>query len=599
MVALLAGALACAGVAPAQQTPPPRPTERGAADTVRVDSVAHDSLGTRRTLTAADTIKRALTESYQPAAYEFSGSPRRWDRDALFSSGALTLGELLQRVPGVTLMTTGFLIAPAVLAWHGDPGGIRVYIDGIERDEVARRAGGVTEYAMIPLWAFEDVRIEETAGALRVHARSWRVERTTPATRTDVLTGSENLNLFRGFFGKRAANGVALQMAAQQSSTVSVPGMDGEALGAFGRLGWAAGDWSVDVTVLRQGLDRTVGARYLLTASPDGSAVPAFKGSSTLTYARLGWRQSGSAGPWIQLVAASSAARATVSTGSASDSTADSTASRSQLFAQGGWNRGGLRLAGTLRLRPGDTTRATTPSLRAEWAAGRLGVSAHSERVEGKTLWDVRAAADPLSWLRVVAGVGRSVGSAGGSAADGIMAEAQLANRGRWLGGGIRKVAATQVLGPTGIDSLATAATLPAATGAVLRAGGPLWRDFQAQTEVTRWASGAPYRPQMQAWSRVWFASGFPGRFEPGTFHVMAALTHEYRGTLYVPKGADPVGQSAVPYRVFGSLLEIRISSAVLTWDYRNMTGRRYETFPGFIMPRIVNVYGIRWEFWN
>lgn len=554
----------------------------------------------RRALTAADTIKRAIAESYQPAVHERDGSAIRWDREALFAAGALTLGELLQRIPGVTLMTTGFLVAPTVLAWHGDPNGVQVIVDGVERDETTFRSGGVTEFATIPLWAFEEVRVEETPGALRVHARTWRVERTTPATRTDVLTGSENLNLFRGFFGKRASNGVALQMAAQQSSTVSVPGMDGEALAAFGRLGWARGDWSVDLTVLRQGLDRTVGARYLLTSTPDGSAVPAFKGSTSLSYARIGWRQQGDAGWWAQAVAASATSRLSVPTGSATDSTADSTASRGQAIVQGGINRAAFRLSGAIRTRRGDSTQATTPSLRGEWLpGGRLGVAAFGERSGGELRWDVRSFAAPFAWLWFGGTAGRSAGSAGGDVSSGVMVEAQLRRHGRWLGGGIRKIGARSVVGPRAIDTLATGATLPAATGAVLKAGGPIWRGIRAQTEITRWDAGASYRPQMQANSRAWFASGFPSRFSPGTFHVLAAVTHEYRGVMYVPKADDPVGQQAAAYSVFGSLLEIRIASAVLTWDYRNMTGRRYETFPGFVMPRIVNVYGIRWEFWN
>jgi hypothetical protein len=37
----------------------------------------------------------------------------------------------------------------------------------------------------------------------------------------------------------------------------------------------------------------------------------------------------------------------------------------------------------------------------------------------------------------------------------------------------------------------------------------------------------------------------------------------------------------------------------VISWDYRNMTGTNYETFPGYLMPRIASIYGIRWEFWN
>ena len=80
---------------------------------------------------------------------------------------------------------------------------------------------------------------------------------------------------------------------------------------------------------------------------------------------------------------------------------------------------------------------------------------------------------------------------------------------------------------------------------------------------------------------------------------MLAALTHEYRSQFYVPLRNDPLGQVSKPYSVFGSQLEIRIASAVLSWTYRNMAGTNFETFPGYLMPRITSVYGIRWEFWN
>ncbi len=79
----------------------------------------------------------------------------------------------------------------------------------------------------------------------------------------------------------------------------------------------------------------------------------------------------------------------------------------------------------------------------------------------------------------------------------------------------------------------------------------------------------------------------------------MAALKHEYRSRLFVPTGSDGLGQVSKASSVFGSLLEIRIASAVISWDYRNMSGTNFETFPGYLMPRITSVYGIRWEFWN
>ena len=47
------------------------------------------------------------------------------------------------------------------------------------------------------------------------------------------------------------------------------------------------------------------------------------------------------------------------------------------------------------------------------------------------------------------------------------------------------------------------------------------------------------------------------------------------------------------------ALLEIRIQKGTLWYQLRNALNREYELVPGFTMPRPINVYGVRWEFWN
>ena len=46
-------------------------------------------------------------------------------------------------------------------------------------------------------------------------------------------------------------------------------------------------------------------------------------------------------------------------------------------------------------------------------------------------------------------------------------------------------------------------------------------------------------------------------------------------------------------------MLDIRIGTANIFWYNRNYNGKVYETVPGFIMPRMVQLYGVRWTFWN
>jgi hypothetical protein len=599
------GLLASLAVAQGGKPPVGAPPQAGAPPAAPADSQARgDSSRHRRALTAADTIKAPLTESYAPTVMGTRNVRLHWDRAQLFEGGALTLGDILARIPGVTLMTTGVLLAPSVPAWHGDPGGIRVYLDGVEREEVTPRNGGVTDFSLIPLWALEDLVVEEWPGELRVYARSWRVDRTTASTRTDILTGSDNLNLFRGYFGKRASNGIAVQFAAQQASLISLPGMDGDALGAMGRLGWAGGSWSVDATILRQGLNRNAGNR-ILANPPVTSAIPAYHGAATTSYVRAGWRSPSAEGLWAQAIAASVGASLTHPTSgssgnAAADSSADTTVAQRQYTIMGGVNRGAIRAMGGLRVRSFEGSSDFSPLARLDLNRpyGALSLSAE-RRHGGVVVWDARTQASPREWLRLSATAGAWRSSAASAAAAGSAVEAAVRVAGWWLGAGAVRVGDRDVLGPVEFDTTAKATRVPGGTGLKVSFGGPMAGGWNLQSDVVNWGSGTALRPQTEARTRLWFDSRFLGVAPRGNLNVLAQLTHEYRSQFFVPKGDDALGQQARSYNVYSALVEVRIATAVVYWDYRNMTGLTYATFPGYLMPRILNVYGVRWDFWN
>ena len=566
-------------------------------------------------MTVDDTVKAPLPSPYLSSYRGSDLAPSAWNREELFASGALTLGELVAQFPGVTMMTTGFIMAPQVLAWHGDPAGVRLFVDGVEREDVTPRNAGITDFTLVPLWSLEQVTLEETPGELRVHARTWRVDRTTPSTRTDVLTGSENLNLFRGFFGRRSANGLAIQVAAQQANSASQTGMDGDALGAMIRLGWASGSWSADVTTLRQGLTRNSGVRYART-EPAVGAFPAFVGSSSMTYLRAGWRDPQGTGPWIQLVAATLAATKTHPASSSDRSggssaanaakvaadTSDTTASRGQYALAGGVNRNGLRLSGSTRFRSAGGKLDVAPSARVEWARRWVSMSGNvGRRFEGTGVWDARATILPRDWLRLSASLGVSQAGFDSSKASrtGTSVEAAVRWRDRWLSVGAVRVGPGVVAAPLELDTAMRAVSLPQGNAIRVSFNGPLRWGWFVSTDVIEWNAATTFRSQTQARSKLWFSSSFNDKFPRANFHLLAALTHDYRSDFYAPLGNDPVGQLSKAFSVFGSQLEIRIASAVLSWTYRNMAGTNFETFPGYLMPRITSVYGIRWEFWN
>jgi hypothetical protein len=86
-------------------------------------------------------------------------------------------------------------------------------------------------------------------------------------------------------------------------------------------------------------------------------------------------------------------------------------------------------------------------------------------------------------------------------------------------------------------------------------------------------------------------------RFPTGDFGLTAALIHEYRSGIHLPVRGETEGRTTIGYRTLSTLLEIRILSATISWQFRNTLGERYAQVPGFIMPRQTNFYGVRWSF--
>jgi hypothetical protein len=54
-----------------------------------------------------------------------------------------------------------------------------------------------------------------------------------------------------------------------------------------------------------------------------------------------------------------------------------------------------------------------------------------------------------------------------------------------------------------------------------------------------------------------------------------------------------------VAAKTLSALLEIRIIRAVVSYQQRNILSYQYAIIPGFEMPRVLAIYGVRWEFWN
>lgn len=550
-----------------------------------------------------DTLKAPFVAAEPPLLADPNGS-FVWDRRDVFSTGALTVQDLLDRVPGVTGLRAGWIAQPMITSYLGDPGRVRVFLDGLELSDQDPRMNRMWDLTQIPLWALDDVRVERAASEIRIHMRSWRVERTTPFTRTDVYTGDQGTNLYRGLFGRRYKHGEVLQIAGQQYATD--PGRNIESsdqLGALARVGVARAKWSVDAFMLRTGRNR--GRTY---TDPASDTVASVESTRTDAYARAGWGMPGR-GLWAQTLALASK-YSFGGEGSARSTTGvtDTVRYEAQYLATGGFSRGPWRASVAQRYRTAAQRRTWAPSIRLGFESRYLSANANAEGrwIDSTRRMDVSVVARPLDFVFVAGafGVERPRGDTVllvTSPRNATFSRVEAGVRvlaGLWLSGGVLRRDSVVLDAPT-IYRRKTPLTVDDARTATFAAvRGKVWKSLYADIQGLQWSdSGSFYRPKYQSRTELYISTPMLRRFRTGNFHVLASAVHEYRSHLIWPDSSAPIRVKG--YRTFSTLLQFRIVSAEVFWNFRNVLGERYNHVPGYRLPRLSNVYGVRWEFWN
>jgi hypothetical protein len=607
--------------------------------TVRVpraaDSLLADTLAKRDSLhpPKPDTIKAATAHSELPPDVGL-GRKLYFPRDSLFATGAVTVADLLARVPGLTIFSAGWIAAPAAAAYMGDFQRVRVFYDGFEFRPLDPRTHGVLDLTTINLWSADDVLVEVMADEVRVYIRSWRVRGTTPVTRTDVSTGDQQTNLYRGFFGKRYNGGEALQFAAQQYGTTppSLFGTSSDQLALIGRIGWANPALSIDAYAMRTGRHTGIITSDVLFDRPLVDTIPAHDWQRTDAYFRIAHGDPDTSTVWLQTLAVGSNFRytgirtfvgtpATHTDSLRAFASLDTNVFRAQYIASLGFVFGPLRLSGSERVwgRNGvGGTMLSSPSGRASLTLGRLAISGFAEArgIDSVARGDVTASFVPLSFIGVQGSVGRLADYRPDYlfAANYMRGEAGLRIFGLWLLGGILRRDSVPLTPPalfnTRFSPVRDTTVIlplhePPVTGYTAAIRGRIWRFIQTDVSAVQWNDTTGFfRPRYQTRSELFVRTNLRERFPTNDFGLMFSLIHEYRsGTRFFlrnPTSSTAGDTLAVPgYRTIGLLLEIRILSATLSWQFRNMLGERYSTVPFFLMPRQTNFYGVRWEFFN
>lgn len=551
-----------------------------------------------------DSVKPPFP-AFNVAEASTHGRVWRWEGDDIFQTGALSLAEILARIPGVRVLQTGHILAPHVVTWLGDPGRVRLFVDGVELDVLDSRAGSVRNLGSVPLWHLQEIVVEASPGELRVHLTTWRVERTRAATRVDVLTGDAETNLYRAYFGRRFQSGLGVQAGFQQMGTTTRDrGGDGDGLSLYARVGVARERWTIDVVTTRERITRNA----TLRADEPGS-VPPFTGGHSETYLRFALGSPERDGAWAQLIAtALSFDEATPRTtlgapfGVVPADSVDSTAFRAEYVAAGGLRRGALQATGLARYRRASGEGLVSPAVRLEWNHDRLSLNAFGERAghDSTMRTDVALRVWPLRWLGVSAAASRRspIDDNPLPASTILRAEGELSLRGARLAMGVvtRDSARTPPI-PIFASGIRSAVSSEA-TGLTYGIDIPLYKELRAEVHGTRWESMDIYRPVDDVHASIGIETDWRTRFPRGDFSLRAyGMMHNFSRML-IPVGEDATVRMGGA-RVYSTLLEVRIKTAIITWQFRNVAGVRYETVPGYQMPRIVNLYGVRWRFSN
>jgi len=588
------------------------------ADTLLRDSLARrDSLRARavRDSIRRDTIRAPFTHAELPNDVAI-GARLHWDRDALFASGALTLADLLDRVPGLTMLHAGWIGSPAVGAYLGDVRAVRVFYDGFELAGLDPRGQSVLDLTQVNLWSVEDVVVEQAPEEIRIYLRSWRVRTTTANTRTDVATGDQQTNLYRGFFGRRFDDGAGLQFAAQQFGTTppSRFGSSSDQTGIIGRVGWARDDLSVDAFATR--ITRHRGTILGIDPTRFDDSIPSVGSGRTDAYVRVGYRDPDVSRLWAQLLLVGSKydyvgirTAPTIGLTTAAESALavtplDSSRYLTQYVATVGSVRGPLRVSAMGRLYAGGGHYLATPSVRASYALGRFGVSAllEGKDVDSISHSDVTAQLSLLPFVRVLGGVGHVADSRvadSSFSASSLRGELGVRLHGVWFTGGVLRRDSVRLSPPHVFDTTFVATSDGSATALTASIRGPLWGPFSTDLSAVRWNdSSGFYRPRYQTRSELSLQTNLIRRFPTGDFGLKASIVHEYRSGVRFP--SSTTGVITTPgYRIYSTLVEIRILSATVTWQFRNFLGEQYLQVPYYLMPRQTNIYGVRWQFFD
>lgn len=250
-----AGIAAPAGIAAQEPDTLPLPPDsiRIPADTLAEEgevSVLSDTL-------APDTIPPPPRFPVQPLLSDtgWSAGAWSWDREALLTSGALTLTDLLERTPGVSPLRFGYLGLPEGVAAFGSTGGrIEFVLNGFVVDPLGSPQLDIADLEVANL---EWVRVERRLDGLRVQIQTAAPVDRTPYSRVDAATGDFDTEAFRAVFLAPRAFFGPFTVGVEHVDTDGFAGAEpGNFLKIGGTWSYVSGSSGIQLEARRRSVDR-------------------------------------------------------------------------------------------------------------------------------------------------------------------------------------------------------------------------------------------------------------------------------------------------------------------------------------------------------
>jgi hypothetical protein len=510
-----------------------------------------------------------------------------------------TLGDLLQRVPGVFLWRGGWLGRPEYPNYQGRGAtSVEYYQDGMPLTPLGRDSLAF-DPSLIALSLLERVEIERWPGFLRVHLFSWRDTHRSARSRVGLASGDKHISRYSGALERRFEHGIGFAIGGEYFDAPTGSGFSSGSTNTsyFLQLGYVPSDhFGVQLQSLRTSPKRSAFERT------QGDTIGDFlKGDRSDNQLRLFYQRGpGERGVRFDVLYGHSSWR-----GSGVDQ------SLNQAGAFVSLRGPSVQLGGSILHQSLWTTwdaRAT-----AGWS-GLRGIT-----VNGEAAYQLHESNRTSRWIGARAGLALPLGVVlSGSARAGKVVAAPS----------IRSDTAQTILDLQGLVSWQRSRVGLEVGVSQTHAFQPfsyqpfLLYDSLRALGTTRWLTVSG-RLSPRQWLTIegWYSDpmgtiveGLPPKhsnltgtirskflrtFPSGIFDLKLQLGMEAWSDGIIGRDAagSPIKLGGATF--FRSVVQMKLGGLVLFWDRMNLSGNKRSYVPEYFVPRFGSTFGARWEFNN